>query len=214
LKHKEILVACWVCQKPHAKRKCPAANSYICSLCCGNKRKREINCPDDCDYLVQAQNGWIQKLQISPHQIDYWQSHFDIIHNIGLAALQVKRTRFSDLKGIEIKEALENLIKTYETEERGIIYEYKSSNYRIQSIFDNIQKIINQHRNIAFSNLQSSIKTVPERKLRKVKLDEVIAVLKFVLGLVKQCINKDTGNTAYFDFINHFTNNTLIEATD
>jgi hypothetical protein len=183
-------------------------------LCCGNKRKREINCPDECRYLVQAQNGWIQKLQLSPHQIDYWQSHFDIIHNISLAALQVKRTRFSDLKDNEVKEALENLIKTYETEERGIIYEYKSSNYRIQSIFDNIQKIINQHRNIVFSNLQSSLKTVPERKLRKVKLDEVIAVHKFILRLVKQSINKDTVNSVYFDFISLFTSNVLIEATD
>ncbi len=205
---------CWACQKPRAKRKCKATNTFICSQCCGTKRKKEINCPDDCQYIISAKHHWIDKLPITPAQIDFWQSHFDIIHNIEYAMLQIKKTRYTDLKDIEIKEALENLIKTYETETRGIIYEYKSSNYRIQSVIDNIETIINQHRHInPTSNLQPSmVPKTNEVKLRKINLDEIIQSLKFLLGLTRQSVNKNIGN-GYFDFLSLFASNTLVDET-
>ncbi len=202
---------CWICQKPHAKRKCPANNGYICSLCCGSKRKREIRCPDDCQYLIEGKNRWIKKLQITQTQIDFWRNHFDVVHNIEFATLKVKRTQLSDLKNTEIQEAIENLIKTYETEERGIIYEYKSSNYRVQTIIDNIHHIINQHRHI--TSTQDIRSQSIEKRLRKVPLYEIITCLKFVLGLVKQSIFKNITDTGYSDFIGHFTSNTLIYET-
>jgi len=206
---------CWACQKSHAKRKCPAANDYICSLCCGSKRKKEINCPDECQYLAAGKRHWIKKLQISPAQIDFWRTHFDIVHNIQLAILQVKTKRITDLKDFEVKEAFENLIKTYETEERRIIYEYKSSNYRIQTIIDNVQNIINQHRyseqntDLSITSTRPKSGSTQELNLRKVALNELIASLKFVLNLINVTVTKNLSNNAFFDFITHFTSNSL-----
>lgn len=206
-------VICRVCQKPNAKRKCPAINGYLCSLCCGNKRKREINCPLDCEYLTQAQNQWIQKLQISSEQIKFWQTHFDIIHNIALAILQVTNSQLkthrcgADMTDIETKEAIENLIKTCEIEARGVIYDYKSSNYRIQTI---------QHRQFNRPNkisLTTSLKShnQPEtNRLREVSLAKIISSLKFILDMIKQCINKKISNSAFLNFILYFTGDDFV----
>ena len=218
MKVKEVYqknLVCWACQKPHPRRKCPATNSYICPQCCGSKRKKEINCQDNCEYLAIAKSQWIQKLQLTPQQLDFWRAHFDLIHNIQAAVLSVKRTRFSDIKDIELKDALENLIKTYETEERGVFYEYKSSNYRIQIIIDSIQDIVNQHRGslqssrFSLTNIQKS-QNLPDTRLRKATLHEIITSLRFMLDLVKQSIAKKVSGRAFFDFLSYFTGDSLI----
>jgi hypothetical protein len=45
---------CPLCQKRKARRTCPALGRQICSVCCGTKRRTEIQCPADCTYLVAA----------------------------------------------------------------------------------------------------------------------------------------------------------------
>jgi len=200
---------CWSCQKPNAKRKCLATGKFICSICCGSKRKRKIDCLDNCSYLIKAKQQWLEKLSITSSQFEFWRTHFDIIHNIEYAILAV-RNLHQDLADVEVKEALENLIKTTETEQRGIIYEYKSSNCRIQSIIDSIQNIINQHRHLnTMSQLQSTRPSM-EQKLRKIDLTEIISSLKFILDLTRLSINKDFRKT-YFDFLALFTSQTLIK---
>jgi hypothetical protein len=165
--------------------------------------------------LAIAKSQWIQKLQLTPQQLDFWRAHFDLIHNIQAAVLSVKRTRFSDIKDIELKDALENLIKTYETEERGVFYEYKSSNYRIQIIIDSIQDIVNQHRGslqssrFSLTNIQKS-QNLPDTRLRKATLHEIITSLRFMLDLVKQSIAKKVSGRAFFDFLSYFTGDSLI----
>ncbi len=42
---------CLSCNEIKGKRKCPALNGLICSICCGTKRLKEINCPSECGYL-------------------------------------------------------------------------------------------------------------------------------------------------------------------
>ncbi len=42
---------CLSCNEVKGKRKCPALNGLICSVCCGTKKLKEINCPSDCVYL-------------------------------------------------------------------------------------------------------------------------------------------------------------------
>lgn len=180
-------------------------------MCCGRKRKKEIDCPDNCQYLIDAKNQWIKKIQLSQSQIDFWRSHFDVINNINFTLLGLKRYKITNLQNSELKDAIENLIKTLETEERGIIYEYRSTNYRIQSIFDSIQDILNRHRHIAPTQKPSEPSTEPQ--LRKILLAEAIRCLKFVQGIIKYIITKKMPDYTYFDFITYFTNNQLLEQT-
>src|SRR5512141_1446058 len=48
-------MVCSVCGQRSARRACPALSRKICSVCCGTKRQREIDCPPDCQHLVAAQ---------------------------------------------------------------------------------------------------------------------------------------------------------------
>lgn len=44
---------CFRCEKRKAKRYCPALGSFLCSLCCGLLREKEVHCFPSCPYLVQ-----------------------------------------------------------------------------------------------------------------------------------------------------------------
>lgn len=45
---------CGLCSRRKARRACPARGDTICTVCCGTKRLKEINCPSDCAYLQSA----------------------------------------------------------------------------------------------------------------------------------------------------------------
>lgn len=45
------MAKCTKCQKRKGKRYCIALGDYLCSLCCGLLREKEIHCPESCTYL-------------------------------------------------------------------------------------------------------------------------------------------------------------------
>jgi hypothetical protein len=45
------MAKCAACNLRKGKRNCPAFGSVICSQCCGAKREKEIDCPEDCFFL-------------------------------------------------------------------------------------------------------------------------------------------------------------------
>jgi hypothetical protein len=47
-------MTCTICQKRPPRRHCPALDADICAVCCGEERERSIDCPFDCEYLMQA----------------------------------------------------------------------------------------------------------------------------------------------------------------
>lgn len=48
------MALCVSCGKQKGKRACPALGGQICSVCCGTKRQKEIECPAGCVYLNPA----------------------------------------------------------------------------------------------------------------------------------------------------------------
>jgi hypothetical protein len=44
--------ACLHCRERKGKRECPALGGRICARCCGQHRRVEIRCPDDCPHLA------------------------------------------------------------------------------------------------------------------------------------------------------------------
>jgi len=48
------MAKCLTCGERKANRLCPAVNGNICSLCCGTKRRKDIECPPGCDYLMKG----------------------------------------------------------------------------------------------------------------------------------------------------------------
>lgn len=47
------MTKCSKCKQRKAKRYCPALGDYLCSLCCGTLREKEIHCPSNCAFLVK-----------------------------------------------------------------------------------------------------------------------------------------------------------------
>ena len=47
-------MSCAICEIRKEKRFCPAVHGRICPQCCGEQREVTLDCPSDCQYLLQA----------------------------------------------------------------------------------------------------------------------------------------------------------------
>ena len=47
------MAKCSKCKQRRGKRYCPALGDYLCSLCCGILREKEIHCPSSCTFLIK-----------------------------------------------------------------------------------------------------------------------------------------------------------------
>jgi hypothetical protein len=47
-------LSCAICEIRKEKRFCPAVHGRICPQCCGEQREVTLDCPRDCQYLLQA----------------------------------------------------------------------------------------------------------------------------------------------------------------
>lgn len=45
------MAKCVKCKKRKGKRYCAALGGYLCNLCCGLLREKDIDCPQDCSFL-------------------------------------------------------------------------------------------------------------------------------------------------------------------
>jgi hypothetical protein len=50
----ESFVSCELCHNRKEKRFCPAIHGRICPQCCGEQREVTLDCPEECSYLRQA----------------------------------------------------------------------------------------------------------------------------------------------------------------
>ena len=147
---------CTVCRQRKGKRFCPAKNSQICTQCCGEKRVIEINCPADCVYLKSGQSyQWVkQMVSQSQHSQDPLlqkklnttrQKFIQVV--LDLEATIVKyAANLSSLADEQVLEAITLLKATYQTEERGLIYEHTSENPLAQALLRDLRDRLEEMR--------------------------------------------------------------------
>lgn len=104
----------------------------------------EFACPESCLYLRDARQA--AGTRRTPKLLQYLVAHdklrlfeaFDrfraVIAMLERAIVKVQRYQFRDLTDEEVLAGVENAIKTYETLDRGIIYEHTSESPRIQAV--------------------------------------------------------------------------------
>jgi hypothetical protein len=51
---RSLSLICAICEIRKEKRFCPAVHGRICPQCCGEQREVTLDCPSDCQYLLQA----------------------------------------------------------------------------------------------------------------------------------------------------------------
>jgi hypothetical protein len=127
-------VICPLCSLRKARRTCPALGQSICAICCGTKRLTEIQCPSDCTYLVSArehpaaavvrqQQRDVALLVRLMRDLSERQSRTLLLTASFLVGYQP--SEFDVLRDDDVAEAAAALAATYETAERGVIYEHR-----------------------------------------------------------------------------------------
>lgn len=147
---------CKICGIRKPRRYCPGVSGDICSLCCGTEREVTVNCPLDCEYLREARTHE-KRAELDPKglpnaDIDlperFLRQHSQLMMYTG-AMLRTSIAKAKDAVDRDVREALDNLTRTYRTLSSGLYYESRSSNPYANEIQDSLQAAIAEYRKAA-----------------------------------------------------------------
>ncbi|MEO0131006.1 MAG: hypothetical protein ABIK76_04885 [candidate division WOR-3 bacterium] len=174
---------CFLCNKRAPKRFCLYYQNNICSICCGEKRKKEIACPKDCPYLRTAQTHLKEKLDIT--LLNYEE---DFNKNLRRELINLKNTRLRDLKEEEVLEVLETLIEKIRLETKNLIYEPKIIDIRKQLIYETLETLIKNHLN-------------GKEEYKRYDKDNLLTLLKLEERIIKDLRNRKEGYFKTFSLL-------------
>jgi hypothetical protein len=200
---------CVLCELKKAKRSCPAKNAQICGLCCGTKRVLEIACPESCEYLtagrkrdIEDYQQRLQKMDISKKEkyqkvISQYQ---DVIAHLEYA-ISRERLLSRDFRDKDAAQAVDVLLDTYRTEEKGILYEKTVDDIRIEPLRKQLRTIVESYRNPEGAEKQG----VVDPKNTRLQLGGAIESLEFIRTLIAIYMENRSSSSGYVDFLARVT---------
>lgn len=134
---------CPLCESRKARRSCPAKAVQICPVCCGTKREVEIDCPSDCAHLHAGREYESEKLArttaLPPRTRKLWEDGFLARYQPALMAVGqlVTVTRHSqpELTDADLLAAIDSLLQTFHTLDKGIYYDFTPSTPAQRSLY-------------------------------------------------------------------------------
>lgn len=148
-------------------------------------------CPEDCRFLKQGRAYQEQRAGDTESLKRVRELDAEYVNALDQSVLAVRNTRFRDLLDREVKEALENVLKTIETGDKGLIYEYRSPDPRIQILADSVNRVVEEFR---------------ER--RRVESLVTRTCLLAAITAIKSMLKHDPDSTAYLDLITQYVRDT------
>ena len=141
---------CPLCKTRKVKRYCPAKQTHICPVCCGQKREVEIDCPADCVYLHSGRK--YERSKKSKNQAEgqvtqrLWSRDFQA-RNMELltglwTTIHESRSQSPDLVDADVREVLERLLKTYQTLEGGIYYDHVPDTLTQKVLYGSLKSLL------------------------------------------------------------------------
>jgi len=123
-------------------------------VCCGEKRGIEINCPLDCPYYVEGQRYQQTKVMRQRVKREGVQSYIRRaeLYNKNpeifarMEAVFVDFFRRYNIKDGDLTTALELIIKTLDTEKKGIFYEYKAGTRIVNELSERLLDVIREYK--------------------------------------------------------------------
>ncbi|PMQ01655.1 MAG: hypothetical protein CBR30_04410 [Dictyoglomus sp. NZ13-RE01] len=112
------MAKCAICNKRKGKRFCKSLGQWICAECCGEKRFKEIRCPSDCPYVLQAKEYSLEKIEELPppwSEQKMWNLHLQMEYEV-YAFLGEN----PDLTDADYLDALSVLDKEFEIRVKGL----------------------------------------------------------------------------------------------
>jgi hypothetical protein len=153
-----------------------------------------LACPEECAYLRDARQTTADRLieQLMVHLLEQGKDGLltearrvsPLIPLIEGAVIGVQRQRYRDLTDKEVSEAIENALKTYETLDRGVIYEHRSESLRVQAVIEAVLQGI------------ARVKEELQHKRVLVKTGDWLSCLRLVRELVAM-LSSDADEQAY-----------------
>jgi hypothetical protein len=125
----------------------------ICPICCGTEREVSVDCPLDCEYLIEARRHDKptpltgaelpnRDIEVSEKALRENELLLTFLCN-GLLRAAVEMTGVVDY---DVREALESLIRTYRTLQSGVYYESRPANPMALAIYDGVQRAATEYR--------------------------------------------------------------------
>ncbi len=147
------MAKCSKCKKRKGKRHCVALGDYLCSLCCGLLREKEIHCPQSCTFLEKHKPYQEQRI-IEKKQVSFPKGlspEEDILNDERMAWLAIhieaplkeyaeKKESFTDKEALlSLEYAIEKIKK-----DKGLFFipeeRSKPKNETGEAIFQNIKR--------------------------------------------------------------------------
>jgi hypothetical protein len=202
-----VNVLCQICQKKRARRFCPGVHGEICPACCGTGRENTIDCPLDCQYLLEARKheppAAIEDFPNTDIRVteEFIREHEPLFMWLSVSLAQaMEKQRAVDF---DAREGLESLIKTYRTRESGLIYESRPQNPYAAAIQEALQRSIEEIRK----------RIAEETGMHSLRDAEVLGVLVFIQRLELQHNNGRRRGRAFCSFLlSHFPAKTSVTA--
>jgi hypothetical protein len=146
---------CGLCDLRKAKRHCPARNGLICAQCCGEKRVLEVDCPETCHYLIAGREREVEDYARRVRSLDpavrernsrIFQDHQDVLAHMEYVIAR-ERILSRDLMDGDVARALDVLLETYKTEDKGVLYEQTSEDLRVEPLRRELRMAVESLRN-------------------------------------------------------------------
>jgi hypothetical protein len=196
---------CGLCDLRKARRLCPVKNALICPQCCGEKRVLEIDCPENCPYLIAGRaremedySRRIGSLNITDHERNsrVFKDHQDVIARLEYA---IARERMSsrDLADKDVAQAVNVLLDTYRTEANGVLYEKTSEDLRVEPMRRELRSVIESLR-----NPEGAAKGIVDPQSTRLQLGVAIDCLECIRSMVTVYqAGRNSSASGYVDFL-------------
>jgi hypothetical protein len=189
---------CKICNIRRPRRPCPAVGGEICSQCCGREREVTLNCPLDCQYLLESRKH-DKPEPVQPDRFPnqdirvtetFLRDHEPLLTALGRVVL------FAALEtpgavDFDVREALAALIRTHRTLESGLYYETRPENTVAAELDRRIQESIAEFRR----------GETERQQITKTRDSEVLIVLVFLQRLEIDRNNGRKRGRAFIDFL-------------
>ena len=144
---------CAICETRRPKRFCPGVGGDICSICCGTEREVTVTCPLDCEFLLEARRH-DKTLPLDPEQLPnrdirvpekFLAEREELLTFLGQTVVQAALATPGAID-LDVRDALEALIRTYRTLESGVYYETIPQNLVAANIYRLVQQTVAESR--------------------------------------------------------------------
>lgn len=145
------MALCKICNTRRPRRFCPGVGGDICSICCGTEREVTVDCPLDCEYLIESRVHEKPGPAGDPPNEDikvserFLRENETLVTVLGRAVLQAGLSVPGAVDS-DVREALEALIRTYRTLESGLYYETRPDNPIAARIAGMVQESVAEYR--------------------------------------------------------------------